>query len=219
MLVDLHVHTPASACYKEKKTDARQIIEAARMADLGMIAVTDHHSADWVDTIIKCSVEMNFSVIPGVEVSMKYRDCGSIYFLALFPEKTSSKTINSMLDRLGVPLKSRGFCSYRVKKSPDILIKEVKDLGGILVSDHMDKTEERRSFLPSLVHEYNINLFEWKNENFAETFKEIADNKSFFSLTFSDSHTAESVGRRTSEIPIKEASFAALSQWANNLGI
>jgi len=217
MLVDLHVHTPASACYTEEDIDARQIIEAARMAKLDMIAVTDHHSADWVDTMMKCSVEMNFPVIPGVEISMKYRNCGSVYFLALFPEKTNSKTINSMLERLGIPLESKGFCSYRVEKSPGILIKEVSALGGILVSDHMDKTEERRSFLPTLIHEYNINLFEWKNDGFGENFNDIAENKPFFSLTFSDSHKPESVGKRKSDIPIKTASFTALSDWAKKL--
>jgi hypothetical protein len=53
--VDLHIHTPASSCYKGAKTDDEylQIIRKARAKGLSIIAITDHNSIEGYRTILK----------------------------------------------------------------------------------------------------------------------------------------------------------------------
>jgi len=212
MLVDLHVHTPASACYNEKggEDTARRIIEKAKDVNLEMIAITDHHSVEWLDIMREASEQMSFPVIPGIEISMKFKQYPSVYFLALFPEETPTSKLRELLEKLKIPNESRGFCSFRVEEEPGFLLEEVYKLGGILISDHMDKTKDRRNFLPYLINEYDINLFEWKNESFEDEFKKIAKGKIFHSFVFSDSHSPDTVGKRKTSVPLKEASFKSL---------
>ncbi len=216
MLVDLHVHTPASACYKGKNGEeiAGQIIENAKNTGLEMIAITDHHTAGWVDIMSAASLATGFPVIPGVEVSFRTKEAPTVYFLALFPEDTKGAAIDSLMDKLGVPEESKGHCGYRVDKPLEFFIKETEELGGVLISDHMDKTEERRIFLPILLERYGIKLFEWKNQSYDDEFKLIAKNNSFHSFTFSDSHSPSTVGAKKTELPLETPSFGSFLKFA-----
>ncbi len=53
--VDLHIHTPASSCYKGAKTDDEylQIIRKAHAKGLSIIAITDHNSIEGYRTLLK----------------------------------------------------------------------------------------------------------------------------------------------------------------------
>jgi predicted metal-dependent phosphoesterase TrpH len=68
--VDLHTHTPASACYKNKQDTAEEIVEAAMDKGLNAIAVTDHDTADWIDRMKEAAKNTNLVIFPGVEISM-----------------------------------------------------------------------------------------------------------------------------------------------------
>ncbi len=52
---DLHIHTPASKCYKGKKDDAEylRIIEKAEEKGLKIIAITDHNSIEGYEKLIE----------------------------------------------------------------------------------------------------------------------------------------------------------------------
>ena len=52
---DLHIHTPASKCYKGNKTEDEylQIITSATKKGLDVIAITDHNSIEGYKTLIK----------------------------------------------------------------------------------------------------------------------------------------------------------------------
>ena len=53
--VDLHIHTPASSCYKGKKNDDEylRILRKARIKGLRIIAITDHNSIEGYKTLLK----------------------------------------------------------------------------------------------------------------------------------------------------------------------
>jgi len=53
--VDLHIHTPASSCYKGKKNDDEylRILRKARIKGLRIISITDHNSIEGYKTILK----------------------------------------------------------------------------------------------------------------------------------------------------------------------
>lgn len=52
---DLHIHTPASKCYKGNKTEDeyKQIILSARKKGIDIVAITDHNSIEGYKTLIK----------------------------------------------------------------------------------------------------------------------------------------------------------------------
>ena len=49
--LDLHLHTPASACFANKTVTGKDIVNAALSAGLDGIAVTDHNSGAFIDVV------------------------------------------------------------------------------------------------------------------------------------------------------------------------
>lgn len=54
---DLHLHTPASKDYKDADATAEAIVDRAVAVGLDLIAVTDHDSGQWVDSVIAAASE------------------------------------------------------------------------------------------------------------------------------------------------------------------
>lgn len=49
--LDLHIHTPASACFIEPDVTPGMIVQQAIGAGMEAIAITDHNSGEWVDRV------------------------------------------------------------------------------------------------------------------------------------------------------------------------
>ncbi|MBU0515443.1 MAG: PHP domain-containing protein, partial [Proteobacteria bacterium] len=47
---DLHVHTPASSCFRGEITP-EDLVESAVSAGLEALAITDHNTGAWIDQI------------------------------------------------------------------------------------------------------------------------------------------------------------------------
>ena len=62
--LDLHVHTPASKCYLDKKQTAAQIVQAALDMGLHGIAITDHNNAAWIDEMKKAAADKGLVFFP-----------------------------------------------------------------------------------------------------------------------------------------------------------
>lgn len=58
--VDLHIHTPASSCYKGEKTDEEylRILEKAKTQKLKVIAITDHNTIEGYKKILKIKSDL-----------------------------------------------------------------------------------------------------------------------------------------------------------------
>lgn len=58
--VDLHIHTPASSCYKGEKTDEEylRILEKAKTKKLKVIAITDHNTIEGYKKILKIKSDL-----------------------------------------------------------------------------------------------------------------------------------------------------------------
>lgn len=44
---DLHLHTPASKCFKDKKVSAQDWVQRCLDQGLKCVAVTDHNTGEW----------------------------------------------------------------------------------------------------------------------------------------------------------------------------
>src|SRR5262245_33138060 len=122
---DLHLHTPASHDYRDKGASARDIVDSAIQADLELIAVTDHNSAEWVDRVRAAARQTPLSVLPGVEVSTPH-----CHILAIFDTDTPKTHIDDFLVRIGIATADRGKKEVNSKGLEDVL-EEIKRSGGV----------------------------------------------------------------------------------------
>ena len=53
--VDLHVHTPASKCFRGEVTP-EEYVQQAITAGMQAIAIADHNTGDWIDKIKKAAL-------------------------------------------------------------------------------------------------------------------------------------------------------------------
>jgi len=90
--LDLHVHTPASRCYLDKKQTAGEIVQAALAKGLDGIAVTDHNTAEWIDIMQKAAEGTGLVIFPGVEISL-----GEGHLLAIFDPSVNQKHVENLL--------------------------------------------------------------------------------------------------------------------------
>ena len=78
-LADLHVHTVLSPC-AEVEMIPPLIVERAKQLALGIIAITDHNSAENVAAVIEAARGHELAVLPGMEVQTKEE----VHLLCLF---------------------------------------------------------------------------------------------------------------------------------------
>ena len=79
LLADLHVHTVVSPC-AEVEMIPPLIIRRARELGLGVIAVTDHNTADNVAAVQRAAMGSGITVLPGMEVQSREE----VHVLCLF---------------------------------------------------------------------------------------------------------------------------------------
>ncbi len=228
--LDLHIHTPASRCFAETQTDniSRKIVCRALESGLDMIAVTDHHSVEYVDKLRLAARQTRLVVLPGVELSTRVGELNEVYLLAIFDEHKPKGELDRLLADLGIECRHQGDCHFRIPVGLETIIAEVLAAGGLIISDHLDKTPPRQAFFPEIISKYNINAFELKNISFSSYLQEnfareeglsqqkvLSQAAPFHFFTFSDAHRLDRIGRRYSEINLSECSFRALQQLLN----
>ena len=70
--LDLHLHTPASICFSDpiNENTCQNLVQRALEVGLDMVAVTDHHSVEYVDKMRQAAEGTPLVVLPGVELSI-----------------------------------------------------------------------------------------------------------------------------------------------------
>jgi predicted metal-dependent phosphoesterase TrpH len=96
--VDFHVHTPGSMDARDEDYGtAGDIVSAAIAASLDAIAITDHNTAAWCDTVTTAAAGKDLIVLPGVEISTTEG-----HLLGIWEEGTDSSVIDDVLVVLGI---------------------------------------------------------------------------------------------------------------------
>ncbi len=214
--LDLHLHTPASRCFSDQidENTCRRLVERALEVGLDMVAVTDHHSVEYVDRMRRAARDTPLVVLPGVELSTRLGEIDEVFFLAIFPENTPQQDLRNLLAVLGVDSSHWGDCQYRLPKPLELIIRQVNELGGLLISDHLDKTPQRRRAFAPLIRNYSIRLFDLKDAAFARQIEEmLPPGEQAFCFTFSDAHGVGKMGQVYSEVPLAECSWRGFREW------
>ena len=100
--LDLHIHTPASRCFAETRTSdiSQGIVSQALESGLDMIAITDHHSVEYVDRVRGAAYQTQLVVLPGVELSTRVGEVNDVYLLAIFEEHKSKAELDRLLPEM-----------------------------------------------------------------------------------------------------------------------
>lgn len=76
--IDLHCHTTAS----DGILSPSELVALAASEGLSMVAITDHDTLDGIDEAIAAGVQQGVQVIPGVELSLDYKE-GTFHLVGL----------------------------------------------------------------------------------------------------------------------------------------
>lgn len=138
--LDLHVHTPASKDFGDKKVTAKALVEKALQCGLTGIGVTDHNSGAWVDTVKEAASEVGGLVVfPGVELTCQGGKAG-IHVIALFDPSCGRVDVESLLGDLELRPNEYGEQTTIIQKTPQEVIETVHRRGGLATLAHANST-------------------------------------------------------------------------------
>jgi 3',5'-nucleoside bisphosphate phosphatase len=152
---DLHVHTALSPCADDSATPPN-IVASAIENGMQMIAVTDHNSAENVESVVKCGRLHGLKVIPGMEVTSREEvhlvcllssmddalELQRIVYAALPDAKNRPETFGRqlMMDGDG---STTGECTRLLIGAADMAMEEiithVHRLEGLVIAAHVDR--------------------------------------------------------------------------------
>jgi hypothetical protein len=161
--MDLHVHTPASACYEQPEASFLDILRQAEQRALDIIAFADHNSVAgyraMLSEIEELEVLERFNrlrpeekerlgeyrqffdrllVLPGFEFTATF----GFHVLGIFSPETSIRQLEHLLLDLNVPAEKLDTGSTEVGPTTDVLTayRLIHENGGIVVAAHANSS-------------------------------------------------------------------------------
>jgi PHP family Zn ribbon phosphoesterase len=161
--VDLHIHTPASACYAEPNVTYFDILRKAEEKGLDIIAITDHNTVAGCAAMAKEIEELmlleNLNRLRAKEKQRleEYRRMGDkvlvlpgfeftatlgFHILGIFPEKTSIRELEYILLDLHIPPDKLDAGSTEVGATTDVLTtyRIIDEAGGLVIAAHANSS-------------------------------------------------------------------------------
>jgi hypothetical protein len=159
MQVDLHLHTPASADYREPDVSFLDILHQAEKKGLDIIAFTDHntiagyrvmmeevHKLELLEELGRLRTEekkrldeyrrvrKNVLVLPGIEFTATF----GFHILGIFSPEKDVREIEFLLRQLNIPLDKLDAGSPEVGATSDVLTayRAIAEQGGIVIAAH-----------------------------------------------------------------------------------
>jgi PHP family Zn ribbon phosphoesterase len=161
--VDLHIHTPASACYAEPNVTYLDILRKAEEKGLDIIAITDHNTVAGCAAMAKEIEELillerlnrlrakekqhleeyrrlgdKILVLPGFEFTATL----GFHILGIFSEKTSIRELEHILLDLNIPPDKLDAGSTEVGATTDVLTayRIIDEAGGLVIAAHANSS-------------------------------------------------------------------------------
>lgn len=133
---DFHLHTPASHCFNDYTVTAEQWVDACIMQQLDCVAVTDHNTGAWIDSVKEAAKDKNLVVFPGVELTC---DTSKIHILVIFDVDKSTQDVEDFIIRCGIDRKDFASSDACSPKSCKEIIQLAHDCGGVAIPAHIDE--------------------------------------------------------------------------------
>jgi hypothetical protein len=213
-VMDLRVHSPASLGYLGIGgiDTAPALVRLAKVKGLDVIAVTDFFSGDFLDRIIDAAKDSSLTVIPGVMIRCKLRECDDVVISCMFPEEYGQEEVERFLLDLGINRRSFGDRAYLVEKDFDDILDVLEQHNGVALPSRMDKTPHRKAILPVLVEEYGFRTFDLAYKDSEGYFKDTWPKIKFNLYSFSNANALAQVGSRTAKVKMFEPGFTGIRE-------
>jgi hypothetical protein len=146
---DFHTHTPISVDYGKgpnqatlKSRTPREWLLDHMIMEIDCVAVTDHNSGEWIDTLkeeVNLMREENIegfreiTIFPGVEITVH----GNIHLLAIFDPSESSRHLSNLLSRCEYG-GSYGDSDDCTNKSFNEVVDIIHQMKGLAIPAHVD---------------------------------------------------------------------------------
>jgi ABC-type lipoprotein export system ATPase subunit/predicted metal-dependent phosphoesterase TrpH len=222
---DFHNHTPKSNDFGKGNTSHMEIkpeewLLMYMAAEIDCVAITDHNSGEWVDTLKHTLATMQASrpagyrelyLFPGVEISAS----GNTHILAIFDITADTKKIQALLGAVGFPTDKFGTSDAVTDKSVEAVISEIHKAGGIAIPAHVDQPSglfksQKGQTLKQILNVEGLLALEVisKSESKPDIYTQAKLNLA--EVVGSDSHIAAQVGARYTWVKMGEPSLDAL---------
>ncbi|MDP2365111.1 MAG: hypothetical protein Q8M94_15250, partial [Ignavibacteria bacterium] len=147
---DFHNHTPASTGDFGKGDELHKAISPENWllmymnAGLDCVAVTDHNSGEWIDTLKAALASMEISqptgyrklyLFPGVEISAT----NNIHILALFDPSAGTAEVQTLLGAVRFPAAHIGTTDAVSPDSVEDVINAIHATGAVAIPAHVDR--------------------------------------------------------------------------------
>ena len=146
---DFHTHTPASSDYGKgpdqatlQQTSPEDWLLAFMRAGVDCVAVTDHNSGEWVDSLIAAVAKLQadehpefrpLRLFPGVEITAN----GGVHVLAILEPTKTGADVNHLLGAVRFR-GTRGASDEAADASPKEVVHEIVKAGGVAILAHVD---------------------------------------------------------------------------------
>jgi len=134
---DFHMHTPASYDFTNRETvSPAQWVAAARAAELDAVAVTDHNTGEYIESIKAASAAegRELVVFPGVELTVN----PGLHLLAIFPPDRNGDAATALLVKCDVPDDRYGRPEAVAQCTFDQALERARKRGAICIAAHVD---------------------------------------------------------------------------------
>jgi PHP family Zn ribbon phosphoesterase len=162
--LDLHLHTPASKCFADQNVKPEDIVRSAIEKGLDGIAITDHNTGAWIDSIKKAASGKGLAVFPGVEITCMGGKEG-IHIIALFDPQLGTQDIESLLGNLGLKPSQYGDINTVVQRDLLTIAEIISKRGGLAVLAHANST---RGALQDMRGQQRTDLVQYRHISAAE---------------------------------------------------
>lgn len=132
---DLHVHTPASKCFYDTAVTPEQWVKAAKEKGLDCVGVTDHNSAEWIESIQEEAKTQGLHIFPGVELTCSE---AKVHLLILFEIGTTKTVIEDFMLVCGIKRTDFGQIEAHSSLNVKDILSEVNKLNAICIPAHID---------------------------------------------------------------------------------
>lgn len=138
---DLHVHTPASGDFRNKNITPEEIVETALSKGLKAIAITDHHSGEWIDRVKEAAKGSGLTVFPGIEITVIGGENG-IHIIGLFDVNKTTRDLESFLGGIDIRPENQGKTNVVVTEaSIEKVINKINEHNGLAVLAHANSSK------------------------------------------------------------------------------
>lgn len=213
--IDLHVHTPKSACYSDQSVTPEQIVDAAVANGLEAIAVTDHNTVTAIDDIRQAARKNGLVVFPGIELSAK-----GGHVIAIFELDTPVERLQDFLDYLGVARGGWGDAATMTGCGIEEVFQKIGEGGGVAIASHIERwpsgfleTNEPTRIKMRIHDNKYLNALEItvpQNKSQWNSGQVRNYPKKYACVQGSDAHAPGDIGRRPVYIHMEQVNLAAL---------